>query len=152
MMRCPVMQLSVTVEGMDITDRQATGTARAIHLTVNDRQYILGPNRRKARAAGDSSGQSLTGMKKRPATKAFTTLPATGVSPMMVNAVSPAVGRRIRPRDAHLSPPARQRGIRVDLVNQGEPHDRHHRAHRPDRTPASGQRPRQRRAGPRDSA
>jgi hypothetical protein len=35
MMRCPVMQLSATVEGMDITDRQATGTARAIHLTVN---------------------------------------------------------------------------------------------------------------------
>jgi hypothetical protein len=32
------MQLSATVEGMDITDRQATGTARAIHLTVNDRE------------------------------------------------------------------------------------------------------------------
>jgi hypothetical protein len=43
MMRCPLMQLSATVEGMDITDRQATGTARAIHLTVNDRQYILVP-------------------------------------------------------------------------------------------------------------
>ena len=51
-MRCPVMQLSATVESMDITDRQATGTARAIHLTVNDREYILGPIRRKARAAG----------------------------------------------------------------------------------------------------
>ena len=37
---------------MDITDRQATGTARAIHLAVNDREYILGPIRRKARAAG----------------------------------------------------------------------------------------------------
>ena len=49
MMRCPVMQLSATVEGMDMTDRQATGTARAIHLTVNDRDYILGPIRRKAR-------------------------------------------------------------------------------------------------------
>jgi hypothetical protein len=49
-MRCPVMQLSATVESMDITDRQATGTAaRAIHLTVNDRPYILGPIRRRAR-------------------------------------------------------------------------------------------------------
>jgi hypothetical protein len=56
MMRCPVMQLSATVEGMDITDRQAAGTARAIHLTVNDREYILGPIRRKARAAGGASG------------------------------------------------------------------------------------------------
>jgi hypothetical protein len=42
-MRCPVMQLSATVESMDITDRQATGTARAIHLTVNDRPYTLRP-------------------------------------------------------------------------------------------------------------
>jgi hypothetical protein len=50
------MQLSATVEGMDITDRQAAGTARAIHLTVNDREYILGPIRRKARAAGGASG------------------------------------------------------------------------------------------------
>ncbi len=32
------MQLSATVEGMDITDRQATGTARTVHLTVNDRE------------------------------------------------------------------------------------------------------------------
>jgi aerobic-type carbon monoxide dehydrogenase small subunit (CoxS/CutS family) len=27
------------VEGMDITDRQLTGIARAVHLTVNDREY-----------------------------------------------------------------------------------------------------------------
>ena len=57
-MRCPVMQLSATVEGMDITDRQATGTARAIHLTVNDREYILGPIRRKARAARPSASEA----------------------------------------------------------------------------------------------
>jgi hypothetical protein len=58
MMRCPVMQLSATVEGMDITDRQATGTARAIHLTVNDRPYILGPIRRRARGTGGASGSA----------------------------------------------------------------------------------------------
>jgi hypothetical protein len=29
------------VEGMDITDRQLTGIARAVHLTVNDREYTL---------------------------------------------------------------------------------------------------------------
>jgi hypothetical protein len=57
-MRCPVMQLSATVEGMDITDRQATGTAGTVHLTVNDRQYILGPIRRRARAAGGASGSA----------------------------------------------------------------------------------------------
>jgi hypothetical protein len=43
---------------MDITDRQATGTARAIHLTVNDREYILGPIRRKARAARPSASEA----------------------------------------------------------------------------------------------
>jgi hypothetical protein len=41
MMRCPVMQLSATVEDMDITDRQATGTARAVYLTVNNCGYAL---------------------------------------------------------------------------------------------------------------
>ena len=30
MMRCPVMQLSMTVEGMDVTDHQAAGTALPI--------------------------------------------------------------------------------------------------------------------------
>jgi hypothetical protein len=29
------------VEGMDITDRQLTGIGRAVHLTVNDREYTL---------------------------------------------------------------------------------------------------------------
>jgi hypothetical protein len=52
------MQLSATVESMDITDRQATGTARAIHLTVNDRPSTLGPIRRRARAAGGASGSA----------------------------------------------------------------------------------------------
>jgi hypothetical protein len=52
MMRCPVTQLSATVESMDITDRQATGTARAIHLTVNDRPYIWG------RSAGEPARQA----------------------------------------------------------------------------------------------
>ena len=59
MMRCPVMQLSVIVEGMDITDRQATGTARAIHLTVNDRQYSLGPIRRRARPRASKATASI---------------------------------------------------------------------------------------------
>src|ERR1700758_1049122 len=36
MMRCPVMQLSATVESMDITDRQATATARAKPLPHAD--------------------------------------------------------------------------------------------------------------------
>jgi hypothetical protein len=46
------MQLSATVERMDITDRQATGTARAIHLTVNDREtYWTDPPGKPARQA-----------------------------------------------------------------------------------------------------
>jgi hypothetical protein len=35
------MQLGVMVEGMGITDRQATGIARAGLLTVNDREHPL---------------------------------------------------------------------------------------------------------------
>jgi hypothetical protein len=65
-MRCPVMQLSATVEGMNITDRQATGTARAIHLTVNDREYILGrsagkPARQAALAARPNGHDEASG-------------------------------------------------------------------------------------------
>jgi hypothetical protein len=56
MMRCPVMQLSTTVEGMDITDRHTTETARAVYLTANNRGYALGLIRQRAWPAGCAGG------------------------------------------------------------------------------------------------
>lgn len=35
------MQLSATVEGVDITDRRPTRTVRAVDLRSNDREYSL---------------------------------------------------------------------------------------------------------------
>lgn len=66
MMRCPVMQLSAIVEGMDITDREATGTARATQRTVNDRQYIWNqsagePGRQAAPAARPDRHEAASG-------------------------------------------------------------------------------------------
>jgi hypothetical protein len=52
------MQLSVTVEGMDITDRHTTGTARAVYPTVNNRECALGLIRQKACPAGCADGRS----------------------------------------------------------------------------------------------
>jgi hypothetical protein len=92
-MRCPVMQLSATVEGMDITDRQAAGTIPAMHRMVNDRQYILEPIGRRARAA---LAARPDGHEETSGDQGVHELPATGAAPAMVNAVSPAVGRRIR--------------------------------------------------------
>ena len=56
MMRCPVMQLSATVEGMDITDRHTTGTARAAYLTVNNRGVCRWADPPESLAAGCADG------------------------------------------------------------------------------------------------
>jgi len=42
------MQLSEMVEGMNITDRQLTEIARAVHPTVNDGEYTVGVDPRES--------------------------------------------------------------------------------------------------------
>ena len=94
MMRCPVMQLSATVEGMDITDRQATGTAaRGVYLTVNDRGYALGLIRHRAWPAGCAGG--TTGLaRRRVRRQSPARTGATGVVPVTADAIYHAAGRR----------------------------------------------------------
>jgi len=58
------MQMSAMVEGMDIADRQATGTARAVHLTVNDRTYTLEVDPRESLLDVLREQLDLTGTKK----------------------------------------------------------------------------------------
>jgi xanthine dehydrogenase YagT iron-sulfur-binding subunit len=52
------------VEGMDITDRQLTGIARAVHLTVNDREYTLEIDPRESLLDILRERLDLTGTKK----------------------------------------------------------------------------------------
>jgi xanthine dehydrogenase YagT iron-sulfur-binding subunit len=52
------------VEGMAITDRQLTGIARAVHLTVNDRQYTLEVDPRESLLDVLRERLDLTGTKK----------------------------------------------------------------------------------------
>jgi xanthine dehydrogenase YagT iron-sulfur-binding subunit len=56
--------LSATVEGMDITDRQLTGFARAVHLTINDREYALEVDPRESLLDVLRERLDLTGTKK----------------------------------------------------------------------------------------
>jgi xanthine dehydrogenase YagT iron-sulfur-binding subunit len=58
------MQLGAMVEGMDIADRQLTGTARAVHLTVNDREYTLDVDPRENLLDMLRERLNLTGTKK----------------------------------------------------------------------------------------
>ncbi len=58
---------------MDITDRQLTGVARAVHLTVNDRGYTLEVDPRESLLDVLGERLDLTGTTKRLATKACTT-------------------------------------------------------------------------------
>jgi xanthine dehydrogenase iron-sulfur cluster and FAD-binding subunit A len=52
------------VEGMDITDRQLTAIARAVHLTVNDREYTLDIDPRESLLDVLRERLDLTGTKK----------------------------------------------------------------------------------------
>jgi len=56
--------LSATVEGMDLTDRQLTGILRAVHLTVNDREYTLEVDPRESLLDMLRERLDLTGTKK----------------------------------------------------------------------------------------
>lgn len=86
MMRCPVMQLSATVEGMDITDCQATGSARAVYPTVNNRGYALGLIHQRPCPAGCADGPIwLAPRRARRQSPARTG--ATGVVPVTADAV-----------------------------------------------------------------
>jgi hypothetical protein len=93
-MRCPVMQLSATVEGMDITDCQAAGTARAVYLTVDNCGYALGLIRQRPWPAGCAVGPIwLARSRVRRQSPARTG--ATGVVPVTADAIYYAAGRRI---------------------------------------------------------
>ena len=58
------MQLSATVEDMGIVGRQLSETARAVPLTVNDREYIRKVDPRKSRLDVLRERLDLTGTNK----------------------------------------------------------------------------------------
>src|SRR6266436_3479568 len=58
------MQLRAMVEGMDITDRQLTGIARAVHVMVIDREYTLEVDPRDSLLDVLRERLDLTGTKK----------------------------------------------------------------------------------------
>ena len=87
------MQLSAMVEGMDITDRRLAGIARAVHLTVNDREYALEVDPRESLLDVLRERLDLTGTKKGCDQGACE---HRSVAPAIANAVHHATGQRIR--------------------------------------------------------
>jgi hypothetical protein len=70
------------VEGMDITDRQLTGIARAVRLTVNDREYTLEIDPRESLLDILRARLDLTGAKSTfSASKALASRPRQALRP-----------------------------------------------------------------------
>lgn len=103
------MQFGAMVEGMDIASRHLTGIARAVHLTVNNRDYTLVADPRESLLDVLRKRLGLTGAKKGVlSVKGLGRLPATGVAPAIANAVQP----RHRPADPRPTDPPRDAQLR----------------------------------------
>jgi hypothetical protein len=88
------MQLAATVEVMGITDRQATGIARAGLLTVNDREHPLEGDPRENLLDGLLQRLDLTVTQRAiPGRQGSAEPLATGAAPTITNAVCQAAGR-----------------------------------------------------------